>query len=149
MFLKCGLLRCCWPKACEGKRDTWRLEASGGLAPPAHRLGHPDKVVTPKMRLDGDMGPNMGTTINKIACVTNGRKLNSASNIYSSSHFRTSVRNSAPPYLRTTKRGAEVRSAVKYSNAEVTGTERLHFKSVPPHLRHVGKDEILSLYLRT
>ncbi|MPC82836.1 hypothetical protein E2C01_077522 [Portunus trituberculatus] len=25
------------------------------------------------------MGPNMGTTTNKIACATNGRKLNSAS----------------------------------------------------------------------
>ncbi|MPC47279.1 hypothetical protein E2C01_041021 [Portunus trituberculatus] len=31
------------------------------------------------MRLGGDMRPNMGTTINKIACATNGRKLNSAS----------------------------------------------------------------------
>ncbi|MPC27331.1 hypothetical protein E2C01_020498 [Portunus trituberculatus] len=35
------------------------------------------------MHLGGDMGPNMGTTINKIACVK--RKLNSASHIYSSS----------------------------------------------------------------
>ncbi|MPC12120.1 hypothetical protein E2C01_004798 [Portunus trituberculatus] len=26
-------------------------------------------------------------------------------------HFRTSVRTSAPPYLRTTKRGAEVRTS--------------------------------------
>ncbi|MPC82802.1 hypothetical protein E2C01_077486 [Portunus trituberculatus] len=34
-------------------------------------------VVTLKMSLVGDMGPNMGTTI-KIACATNGRKLNSA-----------------------------------------------------------------------
>ncbi|MPC18744.1 hypothetical protein E2C01_011639 [Portunus trituberculatus] len=31
------------------------------------------------MTLGGDMVPNMGTTINKIACSTNGRKLNSAS----------------------------------------------------------------------
>ncbi|MPC40164.1 hypothetical protein E2C01_033719 [Portunus trituberculatus] len=37
------------------------------------------KVVTPKMRLGGNMGPNMGTTINKIACATSWRKLNSAS----------------------------------------------------------------------
>ncbi|MPC98446.1 hypothetical protein E2C01_093817 [Portunus trituberculatus] len=36
------------------------------------------QVVTPEMRLGGDMGPNMPTTINEIACVTNGRKLNSA-----------------------------------------------------------------------
>ncbi|MPC46137.1 hypothetical protein E2C01_039846 [Portunus trituberculatus] len=36
-------------------------------------------VVTPKMILGGDMGPDMGTTINKIACATNERKLNSAS----------------------------------------------------------------------
>ncbi|MPC40217.1 hypothetical protein E2C01_033772 [Portunus trituberculatus] len=35
------------------------------------------------MRLGCDMSPNMGTTINKIACVTNRRKLNSASHIYS------------------------------------------------------------------
>ncbi|MPC79029.1 hypothetical protein E2C01_073540 [Portunus trituberculatus] len=33
------------------------------------------------MRLGGDMGPNMGTTINKIACATNWRKLNSTSYI--------------------------------------------------------------------
>ncbi|MPC23723.1 hypothetical protein E2C01_016784 [Portunus trituberculatus] len=32
------------------------------------------------MRLGGDMDPNMGTTINKTACATNGWKLNSASN---------------------------------------------------------------------
>ncbi|MPC36450.1 hypothetical protein E2C01_029908 [Portunus trituberculatus] len=31
------------------------------------------------MRLGGDMGPNMGTTINKNACATNGVKLTSAS----------------------------------------------------------------------
>ncbi|MPC66829.1 hypothetical protein E2C01_060984 [Portunus trituberculatus] len=31
------------------------------------------------MRLGGDMGPNMGTTINKIAYATHGRKLNSTS----------------------------------------------------------------------
>ncbi|MPC38006.1 hypothetical protein E2C01_031504 [Portunus trituberculatus] len=37
------------------------------------------------MCLDGDMGPNMGTTINKITCATNGRKLNSASHTYYSS----------------------------------------------------------------
>ncbi|MPC30133.1 hypothetical protein E2C01_023392 [Portunus trituberculatus] len=37
------------------------------------------------MRLGGDMAPNMGTTICKIACATNGRKLNSASHMYSSS----------------------------------------------------------------
>ncbi|MPC78983.1 hypothetical protein E2C01_073494 [Portunus trituberculatus] len=37
------------------------------------------------MRLGGEMGPNMGTTINKIACTTNGQKLDSASHIYSSS----------------------------------------------------------------
>ncbi|MPD03290.1 hypothetical protein E2C01_098919 [Portunus trituberculatus] len=37
------------------------------------------------MRLGGDMVPNMGTTINKIDCATNGQKLNSASHIYSSS----------------------------------------------------------------
>ncbi|MPC86235.1 hypothetical protein E2C01_081056 [Portunus trituberculatus] len=36
------------------------------------------------MRLGGDMGPNMGTTIDKIAYATNGRKINSASQIYSS-----------------------------------------------------------------
>ncbi|MPC74118.1 hypothetical protein E2C01_068466 [Portunus trituberculatus] len=42
-------------------------------------------VGTPEMRLDGDMAPNMGTTINEVACATNGRKLNSASQIYSSS----------------------------------------------------------------
>ncbi|MPC40414.1 hypothetical protein E2C01_033971 [Portunus trituberculatus] len=65
-------------------------------------------------------------------------------------HFRTSVRTSAPPYLRTTKQGADVRSAEKnFKSAEVTGTERRHFKSVPPHLRHVRKHEILSPYLRT
>ncbi|MPC72806.1 hypothetical protein E2C01_067120 [Portunus trituberculatus] len=40
-------------------------------------------VATPKMRLGGDMGPNMDTTINKIACATDGRKMNSASNKYS------------------------------------------------------------------
>ncbi|MPD05406.1 hypothetical protein E2C01_101146 [Portunus trituberculatus] len=32
-----------------------------------------------KMSFGGDMGPNMGTTINKIACATNERNLNSAS----------------------------------------------------------------------
>ncbi|MPC13490.1 hypothetical protein E2C01_006228 [Portunus trituberculatus] len=32
------------------------------------------------MRLGGDTGSNMGTTTNKIACATNGWKLNSASN---------------------------------------------------------------------
>ncbi|MPC39239.1 hypothetical protein E2C01_032769 [Portunus trituberculatus] len=37
------------------------------------------------MCLGGDMDPNMGTPINKIACATDGRKLNSASHIYSSS----------------------------------------------------------------
>ncbi|MPC41453.1 hypothetical protein E2C01_035045 [Portunus trituberculatus] len=37
------------------------------------------------MRLGGEMGPNMGTTVNKIASATNGWKLNSASHIYSSS----------------------------------------------------------------
>ncbi|MPC28898.1 hypothetical protein E2C01_022111 [Portunus trituberculatus] len=31
------------------------------------------------MNFGGDMGSNMGTTINKIACATNGRKMNSAS----------------------------------------------------------------------
>ncbi|MPC82156.1 hypothetical protein E2C01_076802 [Portunus trituberculatus] len=31
------------------------------------------------MHLGDDMGPNMGTTINKTACVTIGLKLNSAS----------------------------------------------------------------------
>ncbi|MPC18984.1 hypothetical protein E2C01_011885 [Portunus trituberculatus] len=31
-------------------------------------------VVTPKMSFGGDMGPNMGTTVNKIACASNGRK---------------------------------------------------------------------------
>ncbi|MPC89722.1 hypothetical protein E2C01_084681 [Portunus trituberculatus] len=36
------------------------------------------QVVTLKMSSGGDMTPNMGTTINKIACATNGRKLNSA-----------------------------------------------------------------------
>ncbi|MPC54891.1 hypothetical protein E2C01_048820 [Portunus trituberculatus] len=30
------------------------------------------------MSFGGDMGPNMGTTMNKFACATNGRKLNSA-----------------------------------------------------------------------
>ncbi|MPC41064.1 hypothetical protein E2C01_034645 [Portunus trituberculatus] len=38
------------------------------------------------MRFGGDMGPNMGTTINKIACATNRRKLNSVSHMYSSNH---------------------------------------------------------------
>ncbi|MPC38230.1 hypothetical protein E2C01_031735 [Portunus trituberculatus] len=33
-----------------------------------------DTQVTLKMHLGGDMGPNMGTTINKIACATNGQK---------------------------------------------------------------------------
>ncbi|MPC65270.1 hypothetical protein E2C01_059403 [Portunus trituberculatus] len=33
------------------------------------------------MKLAGDMGPNMGTTLYKIACATNGRKLNNASHI--------------------------------------------------------------------
>ncbi|MPC91608.1 hypothetical protein E2C01_086654 [Portunus trituberculatus] len=37
------------------------------------------------MRLVGDMGPNMGTTVNKIAYATNGRELNTASHTYSSS----------------------------------------------------------------
>ncbi|MPC23225.1 hypothetical protein E2C01_016265 [Portunus trituberculatus] len=66
-------------------------------------------------------------------------------------HFRTSVRTSASPYLRTTKRGAEVRPKCGeiFKSAEVTSTERRHFKSVPPHLRHMRKDEILSPYLRT
>ncbi|MPC85980.1 hypothetical protein E2C01_080789 [Portunus trituberculatus] len=32
------------------------------------------------MRFDGDMGPNMGTTLNEIAYTTNDWKLNSASN---------------------------------------------------------------------
>ncbi|MPC36514.1 hypothetical protein E2C01_029974 [Portunus trituberculatus] len=36
------------------------------------------------MHLGGDIGPNMGTTVNKIACATNGWKHNSASHIYSS-----------------------------------------------------------------
>ncbi|MPC82926.1 hypothetical protein E2C01_077616 [Portunus trituberculatus] len=73
-------------------------------------------------------------------------------------HFRTSIRTSPPPYLRTTKRGAEVRSA------EVAGTVRRHFKSVPPplrrgerrnfksvplHLRQVQKSEIFNPYFRT
>ncbi|MPC99191.1 hypothetical protein E2C01_094590 [Portunus trituberculatus] len=31
------------------------------------------------MSFGGDMGPNMGTNINKIACAINGRKFNSAS----------------------------------------------------------------------
>ncbi|MPD05767.1 hypothetical protein E2C01_101531 [Portunus trituberculatus] len=31
------------------------------------------------MSFGGDMGPNIGTTINKIVCATNGRKLNSTS----------------------------------------------------------------------
>ncbi|MPC38992.1 hypothetical protein E2C01_032511 [Portunus trituberculatus] len=39
------------------------------------------------MHLGGDMGPNMGTTINKIAGATNGRKLNSTSYVYSSIFF--------------------------------------------------------------
>ncbi|MPC52146.1 hypothetical protein E2C01_046007 [Portunus trituberculatus] len=30
-------------------------------------------------------------------------------------HFRTSVRTSAPPYLRTTKGGAEIQSVEKFS----------------------------------
>ncbi|MPC46023.1 hypothetical protein E2C01_039731 [Portunus trituberculatus] len=37
-------------------------------------------MVTPKIRLGGDMGPNMGITINKIACATNGWKLDNTSN---------------------------------------------------------------------
>ncbi|MPC15565.1 hypothetical protein E2C01_008361 [Portunus trituberculatus] len=36
------------------------------------------------MCLGGDMDPNMGSTVNKIACTTVGRELNSASYIYSS-----------------------------------------------------------------
>ncbi|MPC82226.1 hypothetical protein E2C01_076876 [Portunus trituberculatus] len=44
--------------------------------------GKRPRVVTQKMRLGGDMSPNMGTTINKIACAPNGGKLNSASHIY-------------------------------------------------------------------
>ncbi|MPC53939.1 hypothetical protein E2C01_047842 [Portunus trituberculatus] len=36
------------------------------------------------MRWGGDMAPNMGNTINKIACATNRWKLNSATHIYSS-----------------------------------------------------------------
>ncbi|MPC88277.1 hypothetical protein E2C01_083177 [Portunus trituberculatus] len=47
-------------------------------------------AVTPKMRLDGDIGPNMSTTINEIACYTNGWKLNSACHTYFSS-MRTGV----------------------------------------------------------
>ncbi|MPC30051.1 hypothetical protein E2C01_023304 [Portunus trituberculatus] len=31
------------------------------------------------MSFKGDMGPNMDTTINKIACTTNGQKLNRTS----------------------------------------------------------------------
>ncbi|MPC41427.1 hypothetical protein E2C01_035017 [Portunus trituberculatus] len=34
-----------------------------------------------QMRLGGDMGPNMGTTISKTACAINWRKLNSVSYI--------------------------------------------------------------------
>ncbi|MPC35263.1 hypothetical protein E2C01_028682 [Portunus trituberculatus] len=33
------------------------------------------------MRLGGEMGPNMGTTINRIACAANGWKLDSTSHI--------------------------------------------------------------------
>ncbi|MPC23385.1 hypothetical protein E2C01_016430 [Portunus trituberculatus] len=33
------------------------------------------------MHLGGDMGPNLGTTINKIACTANRWKLNSGSHI--------------------------------------------------------------------
>ncbi|MPC26045.1 hypothetical protein E2C01_019174 [Portunus trituberculatus] len=36
-------------------------------------------MVTPKMSFGGDVDLNMGTTINKTACATNGQKLNSAS----------------------------------------------------------------------
>ncbi|MPC17411.1 hypothetical protein E2C01_010267 [Portunus trituberculatus] len=42
------------------------------------------------MSLGGDMGPNMGTTINKIACATNGRKLNSASHTPFDLHWLSS-----------------------------------------------------------
>ncbi|MPC60910.1 hypothetical protein E2C01_054970 [Portunus trituberculatus] len=45
------------------------------------------------MHLGGDMSPNMGTTINKIACATNGQKLNNASHIYSSSSCPKNGRN--------------------------------------------------------
>ncbi|MPC55977.1 hypothetical protein E2C01_049926 [Portunus trituberculatus] len=38
--------------------------------------------MSPRMRLGGDIGPKMGTTMNKIPCATNGQKLNSASHIY-------------------------------------------------------------------
>ncbi|MPC56086.1 Methionine aminopeptidase 1 [Portunus trituberculatus] len=40
------------------------------------------------MCLGGDMGPYMGTTINKITCTTNGQKPNSGSHIYSSSTWK-------------------------------------------------------------
>ncbi|MPC10855.1 hypothetical protein E2C01_003499 [Portunus trituberculatus] len=46
-------------------------------------------VVTPKMHLGGDMGNNMGTTITKISCATNGRKL---SILYRSSRINQRMR---------------------------------------------------------
>ncbi|MPD05414.1 hypothetical protein E2C01_101154 [Portunus trituberculatus] len=62
------------------------------LSPLSKRTGsnpvHGSSVVTPKMRLGGDMDPNMGTTINNIACATNGRKLNSASHIFKYAYRR-------------------------------------------------------------
>ncbi|MPC73475.1 hypothetical protein E2C01_067805 [Portunus trituberculatus] len=40
-----------------------------------------EQIQVAQMCMGGDMGPNMGTTINKIACATNGRKLNRAFHI--------------------------------------------------------------------
>ncbi|MPC80937.1 hypothetical protein E2C01_075535 [Portunus trituberculatus] len=56
----------------EGVKSSVLLPGGGGVV---------DKVVgvgsdrRPRMSFGDDMGPNMGTTINKIACATNGRKV--------------------------------------------------------------------------
>ncbi|MPC53600.1 hypothetical protein E2C01_047501 [Portunus trituberculatus] len=62
------------------------------------------------------------------------RRKISVSNWHEAGHFLTSVRTSAPPYLRTTKRGAEVRSAEKFSKVRK---------------QQVRKGETLSPYLLT
>ncbi|MPC25434.1 hypothetical protein E2C01_018546 [Portunus trituberculatus] len=70
-------------------------------------------------------------------CQHCGAEETGSSNEYGSSRkLGTSGPQSAPPLLRTSGLPNEVRRS--------KGTERRHFKSVPPHLTHVGKDEILS-----